>query len=92
MGAPDGIMTADESGFPGKGDDSAGVAGQYRRCPGKVGNSQVGVSAAYAPPRGYAPADKRLFIPDKRSGDGYAVGEKSAEYPENRYSGPVVSD
>jgi len=81
MGTPNGIMIADESGFPKKGNDSVGVAGQYCSCLGKVENSQVGVSAAYAPPRGYAPADKRLFIPEKRFGDEYAVRRKKCGVP-----------
>ena len=81
MGTPDGIMTVDESGFPKKGNDSVGVARQYCSCPGKVGNSQVGVSAAYASPHGYALADKRLFIPEKRFGDEYAVRRKKCGVP-----------
>jgi SRSO17 transposase len=81
MGDPDGIMIVGESGFPKKGNDSVGVAGQYCGSPGKVENSQVGVSAAYASPHGYALADKRLFIPEKRFGDEYTAGRKKCGIP-----------
>src|SRR5215831_936949 len=54
MGAPDGIVIVDESGFPKKGKDSVGVARQYCGTLGKVENCQVGVFAAYASPHGYA--------------------------------------
>ncbi len=86
MGNPNGILITDESGFQKKGSDSVGVAGQYRRCPGKVENSQIVVFSAYASPRGYALSDKRLFIPEKRFGSDYAAERKSAEFPKNRNS------
>jgi SRSO17 transposase len=54
MGDPEGILIFDESGFPKKGDDSAGVARQYCGNIGKVDNCQVGVFAAYASRHGYA--------------------------------------
>jgi hypothetical protein len=43
---PDAVLIFDESGFPKKGDDSAGVAKQYCGSIGKVDNCQVGVFAA----------------------------------------------
>src|SRR6266404_6737361 len=64
MGAPDGVLMLDESGFVKKGTDSVGVARQYCGTLGKVEKSQVGVFAAYASRQGYALVDKRLFIPE----------------------------
>jgi len=46
MGAPDGVLMFDESGFFKKGTDSVGVARQYCGSLGKVEKSQVGVCAA----------------------------------------------
>ena len=65
MGAPDGVLMFDESGFVKKGTDSVGVARQYCGSLGKVENSQVGVFAAYASRHGYALVDKRLFMPEQ---------------------------
>jgi SRSO17 transposase len=65
MGAPDGVLMFDESGFVKKGTDSVGVARQYWGSLGKVEHSQVGVFAAYASRHGYALMDKRLFIPEQ---------------------------
>jgi SRSO17 transposase len=64
MGAPEGVVIFDESGFPKKGHDSVGVARQYCGALGKVENCQVGVFAAYASRHGYALVDKRLFMPE----------------------------
>jgi len=65
MGAPEGVMIVDESGFAKKGQDSVGVARQYCGTLGKVDNCQVGVFAAYASRQGYALVDKRLFLPEQ---------------------------
>jgi SRSO17 transposase len=54
MGAPEGVVVVDESGFPKKGHASVGVARQYCGPLGKVDNGQVGVFAAYASRHGYA--------------------------------------
>jgi SRSO17 transposase len=65
MGAPDGVLMFDESGFVKKGKDSVGVARQYCGTLGKVENSQGGVFAASASRHGYALVDKRLFMPEQ---------------------------
>src|SRR2546423_7340183 len=65
MGAPDGVLMFDETGFAKKGQNSVGVARQYCGTLGKVENCQVGVFAAYASRHGYALVDKQLFLPEK---------------------------
>lgn len=77
LGHPNGVLIFDETGFPKKGDDSAGVARQYCGAAGKVDNCQVGVFAAYVSPYGYALLDKRLSLPEKWFSDAY--GEKRAD-------------
>jgi SRSO17 transposase len=64
MGDSKGVLVFDESGFPKKGKDSAGVGRQYCGNIGKVENSQVGVFCAYSSGRGYALIGKRLFMPE----------------------------
>ena len=46
MGASDGVVMVDESGFPKKGNASVGVARQYCAAVGQVENCHVGVFAA----------------------------------------------
>ena len=46
MGAPDGVLLFDETGFVKKGQDSVGVARQYCGTLGKVETCQGGVFAA----------------------------------------------
>jgi SRSO17 transposase len=72
MGAPDGVLMVDESGFVKKGKESVGVARQYCGTLGKVENCQVGVFAAYASRQGYALVDKRLFLPELWFSEAYA--------------------
>jgi SRSO17 transposase len=64
MGAPEGVVIVDESGFPKKGHDSVGVAWQYCGALGQVEHCHVGVFAAYASQHGYALVDKWLFMPE----------------------------
>ena len=71
IGHSNGVLIFDESAFPKKGDDSAGVSRQYSGIAGKIDNCQVGVFAAYASPHGYALLDKRLFMPEKWFSDAY---------------------
>jgi SRSO17 transposase len=83
MGDPNGILIFDETGFPKKGDYSAGVARQYCGSVGKVDNCQVGVFAAYASPLGYALVDNRLFIPEKWFEDDYKEKREKCKMPED---------
>src|SRR2546425_704251 len=82
MGAPDGVIIVDESGFVKKGHDSVGVARQYCGTLGKVDNCQVGVCAAYASRHGYALLDKRLFLPEVWFTDAYAVRRATCQVPD----------
>jgi SRSO17 transposase len=83
MGAPEGVVIFDESGFPKKGHDSVGVARQYCGALGKVENCQVGVFAAYASPHGYALVDKRLFMPEPWFTEAYARHRSKCQVPDD---------
>jgi SRSO17 transposase len=83
MGAPEGVVIFDESGFPKKGRDSVGVARQYCGTLGKVENCQVGVFAAYASPHGYALVDKRLFMPEPWFTEAYARSRAKCQVPDD---------
>ena len=65
----DGVVAIDPSGFPKKGTESCGVARQWCGRLGKVENCQVGVFLAYAAAAGYAPLDRRLYLPEDWAGD-----------------------
>jgi SRSO17 transposase len=69
MAAPDGVVLIDGSAFPKKGAESCGVARQWCGRLGKVDNCQVGVFLAYAAAGGYAPLDRRLYLPEEWAGD-----------------------
>jgi SRSO17 transposase len=81
MGAPDGVLMFDETGFVKKGQDSVGVARQYCGTLGKVENCQVGVFAAYASRQGYALVDQRLFLPEAWFTDTYAARRRKCNVP-----------
>ena len=81
MGAPDGVLMFDETGFVKKGQDSVGVARQYCGTLGKVENCQVGVFAGYASRQGYALVDQRLFLPEAWFTDTYAARRRKCNVP-----------
>jgi SRSO17 transposase len=81
LGAPDGVLMFDETGFVKKGTDSVGVARQYCGTLGKVENCQVGVFAGYASRKGYALVDKRLFLPEAWFTDAYAARRTKCQVP-----------
>ena len=66
---PDGVVIVDPSGFPKKGAESCGVDRQWCGRLGKVDNCQVGVFLAYATTAGYAPLDRRLYLPREWADD-----------------------
>jgi SRSO17 transposase len=63
IGAPDGVIVFDPSGFAKKGNASAGVQRQWLGRLGKVDNGQVGVFMAYASHHEHALVDVRLYLP-----------------------------
>ncbi|WP_437097218.1 IS701 family transposase [Streptomyces sp. enrichment culture] len=63
LGAEDGVLIVDETGFIKKGVRSAGVQRQYTGTSGKIDNCQLGVFLAYASDRGRALIDRELYLP-----------------------------
>jgi len=62
-GNAQGILVFDPSSFVKKGKESCGVKRQWCGRLGKIDNCQVGLFLIYATPEGYAPLDRRLFLP-----------------------------
>ena len=81
LGAPDGVVMFDESGFVKKGAHSAGVGRQYCGSIGKVENCQVGVFAGYASRQGYTLVDKRLYVPEAWFGESYRENRQKCRMP-----------
>jgi SRSO17 transposase len=63
VGAADGVLILDGSGFPKSGTASCGVERQWCGRLGKIDNCQVGVFLGYASRRGQALVDRRLYLP-----------------------------
>jgi SRSO17 transposase len=63
VGAADGVLILDGSGFPKSGAASCGVERQWCGRLGKIDNCQVGVFLGYASRRGQALVDRRLYLP-----------------------------
>ena len=63
------ILVLDPSGFPKSGTESCGVARQWCGRLGKQDNCQIGVFLIYAAPGGYAPLDRRLYLPKEWADD-----------------------
>jgi SRSO17 transposase len=63
LGAADGVLVVDETGFLKKGTKSAGVQRQYPGTAGRVENCQLGVFCAYATSKGRALIDRELYLP-----------------------------
>jgi SRSO17 transposase len=63
LGADDGVLILDETGFVKKGQASVGVARQYSGTAGRIENSQIAVFAAYASSKGHALVDRELYLP-----------------------------
>lgn len=62
LGAADGVLILDDTGFPKKGIWSAGVGRQYSGTLGRIDNCQVGVFLGYASSRGHTLVDRRLYM------------------------------
>jgi SRSO17 transposase len=65
LGADDGVLIVDETGFLKKGEHSAGVARQYSGTAGRIENAQIGVFLAYAGDKGHALIDRELYLPEE---------------------------
>ena len=69
LGAADGVLVVDETGFLKKGNKSAGVQRQYSGTAGRIENCQIGVFLAYACARGRTLLDRELYLPLVWAGD-----------------------
>ena len=69
LAEPEGVVVVDPSGFPKKGTESCGVDRQWCGRLGKVDNCQIGAFLAYAAEAGYAPLDRRLYLPEEWADD-----------------------
>jgi SRSO17 transposase len=69
LGQDDAVLAIDESGFPKKGDKSAGVARQYCGASGKLDNCQVGVFLSWQTAKGHALIDRALYLPQEWTDD-----------------------
>jgi SRSO17 transposase len=65
LGAADGVLIVDESGFLKKGTKSAGVQRQYSGTAGRIENCQIGVFLAYGSSVGRAFLDRELYLPQE---------------------------
>lgn len=63
IGATDGILIGDDTGFLKKGTKSAGVQRQYTGTAGRTENCQIGTFLAYASAKGRALIDRELYVP-----------------------------
>ena len=88
---PTAVVVIDPSAFPKKGTESCGVARQWCGRLGKVDNCQVGVFLAYAARAGYAPLDRRLYLPEDWANDA-AGREKCHVPPEVEFAGRDLAD
>jgi SRSO17 transposase len=69
IGAANGVIVFDPSGFPKKGDASVGVQRQWCGRLGKVDNCQVGVYMGYVSRVEHALVDVRLYLPKEWATD-----------------------
>src|SRR5205823_8720009 len=63
LGAPDGVLVVDETGFLKQGTKSVGVRRQYSGTAGRIENCQIGVFLGYASAKGRAGIDRALYLP-----------------------------
>jgi SRSO17 transposase len=81
LGAKDGILIIDETGFLKKGTKSVGVKRQYSGTAGRIENSQVGVFLAYRSDAGHALIDRSLYLPKEWAED--RIRRDAAKVPES---------
>ena len=73
LGASNGVLILDDTGFPKKGSYSAGVGRQYSGTLGRTDNCQVGVFLGYATSHGHTLVDRRLDVLARWFADGEAA-------------------
>jgi len=81
LGAPDGMLIVDGSGFPKQGTHSVGVARQYCGHVGKIANCQHGVFLAYASAQGCTFLDRRLYMPAAWFDEAHATKRVRCQVP-----------
>src|SRR3954454_19091390 len=69
LGDDQAVLILDASTFPKSGADSCGVGRQWCGRLGKQENCQRGIFLAYAAAAGYAPLDRRLYLPEDWADD-----------------------
>jgi SRSO17 transposase len=69
LGAPDGVLVVDETGFLKQGTKSVGVKRQYSGTAGRIENCQIGVFVGYASANGRAGIDRALYLPQEWATD-----------------------
>ena len=69
IGAEEGILVVDETGFLKQGKESCGVKRQYSGTAGRIENCQIGVFLSYASEKGHCPIDRRLYMPKEWTDD-----------------------
>src|SRR5438067_222483 len=74
------VLVLDESGFPKRGNHSAGVQRQYCGVTGRVENCQVGVFLSYVTALGHGLIDREWYLPEEWCQD--AARRQAAHIPE----------
>jgi SRSO17 transposase len=69
LGARDGVLIVDDTGFLKKGNRSVGVARQYSGTAGRIENCQIGVFLAYRSTKGHALIDRHVYLPTSWTDD-----------------------
>ena len=69
LGDANAVLVIDPSAFAKKGSESCGVKRQWCGRLGKIENCQVGVFLCYASPKGHAPLDRKLYLPEEWAAD-----------------------
>lgn len=69
LGGEQAMVAIDETSFPKRGEQSAGVARQYCGTTGRVENCQVGVFLSWITPRGHSLIDRELYLPTSWTDD-----------------------
>ncbi|MFE7357188.1 IS701 family transposase [Streptomyces sp. NPDC057543] len=82
LGANNGVLIIDDTGFVKKGTTSAGVERQYSGTAGRTENCQIGVFAAYATTRGHTLVDRELYLPKSWTEDRERC--RAARVPDDR--------